>query len=111
MLKFGGESTYSFLTVGRKPNSPKPKLWIIWRNVDSEYVGMKEISWVVLTLEKTLLMPLNTAEELFLLFLGKENLSRLDNTATDFCVLTLKYEQINKTEIKQTIKIECRKSL
>ena len=101
MLKFGGESPCSFLTVGRMPNSPKRKLWIIWRSVDTEYVGMKGISWVVLTLEKILQMQLNTAEELSLLFPGKAYLSRLGNTPTDFCVITLKYKQINKTKIKQ----------
>ena len=88
MLIFGGESTCSFLTVGRMPNSPEPKLWIIWRNVDSEYVGMKGISWVVLTLEKILQMPLSTAEELSLLSPGKEYLLGLGNTASDFHILT-----------------------
>ena len=57
--------------------------------MDTEYVGMKGISWVVLTLEKTLQMPLNTAEELSLLFLGNENFSQFGNTDTALCVPAL----------------------
>ena len=61
--------------------------------MDTEYVGMKGISEVVLTLQKTLQMPLNTAEELSLLSPGKEHLLGLHNTVTDFCILTLTYNR------------------
>ena len=43
--------------------------------MDIEYVGMKGISEVALTLQKILQMPLNTAEELSLLSPGKVYLS------------------------------------